>query len=77
MPLTLPTKDDEGGRVGLGLPLGARRSALGLEAPSPSYIAWQGCTGAQVLLSMGRIQRAARRILAAAEKASPRAVRGA
>ena len=42
-------------------------SALGLEAPSPSYIAWQGGTGAQVLLSMGRIQRAARRILAAAQ----------
>ena len=42
-------------------------SALGLEAPSPTYIAWQGGTGAQVLLSMGRIQRAARRILAAAQ----------
>lgn len=51
-------------------------SALGLEAPSPTYIAWQGGTGAQVLLSMGRTQRAARRILAAAEKASPGAVRG-
>ena len=51
-------------------------SALGLEAPSPTYIAWQGGTGAQVLLSMGRIQRAARRILAAAEKISPGAVRG-
>ena len=51
-------------------------SALALEAPSPTYIAWQGGTGAQVLLSMGRTQRAARRILAAAEKASPGAVRG-
>jgi hypothetical protein len=51
-------------------------SALGLEAESPSYIAWQGGTGAQVLLSMGRIQRAARRILVAAEKASPGVARG-
>jgi hypothetical protein len=41
--------------------------ALGLRAPpSPTYIAWQGGTGADVLRSMGRIQRAARRILKAA-----------
>ncbi len=40
-------------------------SALGLDAPSPTYIAWRGGTGNQVLLSMGRIQRAARRILVA------------
>ena len=40
--------------------------ALGLEAPAPSYIAWQGGTGAHVLRSMGRIQRAARQILRAA-----------
>jgi hypothetical protein len=36
--------------------------ALGLEAPSPTYIAWRGGDGAQVLRSMTRIQRAARRI---------------
>lgn len=40
--------------------------ALGLDPPSPAYIAWQGGTGAAVLASMGRIQRAARRILEAA-----------
>jgi hypothetical protein len=39
---------------------------LGLEAPAPAYIAWQGGDGAAVLRSMTRIQRAARRILEAA-----------
>jgi hypothetical protein len=39
--------------------------ALGLEAPSPAYIAWRGGDGAQVLRSMTRIQRAAKRILEA------------
>jgi hypothetical protein len=40
--------------------------ALGLEAPSPAYIAWRGGDGAQVLRSMTRVQRAAKRILGAA-----------
>jgi hypothetical protein len=40
--------------------------ALGLRAPAPAYIAWQGGDGATVLRSMSRIQRAARRILRAA-----------
>jgi hypothetical protein len=40
--------------------------ALGLAAPAPAYIAWQGGDGATVLRSMSRIQRAARRILRAA-----------
>lgn len=39
---------------------------LGLSAPAPTYIAWQGGDGATVLRSMSRIQRAARRILRAA-----------
>jgi hypothetical protein len=39
---------------------------LGLEPPSPAYIAWQGGTGQTVLRSLGRVQRAARRILEAA-----------
>jgi hypothetical protein len=37
--------------------------ALGLDAPSPAYIAWQGGEGRTVLRSMARIQRAAKRIL--------------
>lgn len=41
-------------------------AALGLEPPSPAYIAWQGGTGDTVLRSLGRVQRAARRILEAA-----------
>jgi hypothetical protein len=41
-------------------------AALGLEPPSPAYIAWQGGTGETVLRSLGRVQRAARRILEAA-----------
>lgn len=40
-------------------------AALGLEPPSPAYIAWQGGTGETVLRSLGRVQRAARRILEA------------
>jgi hypothetical protein len=48
---------------------------LGIDPPSPAYIAWQGGDGAAVLRSMSRIQRAARRILEAAERAgaAPRA----
>lgn len=42
--------------------------ALGIESPSPTYIAWQGGDGAGVLRSMNRIQRAARRILQATER---------
>jgi hypothetical protein len=41
-------------------------AALGLKPPSPAYIAWQGGTGEAVLRSLGRVQRAARRILEAA-----------
>lgn len=41
-------------------------AALGLEPPSPAYIAWQGGTGETVLRSLGRVQRAARQILEAA-----------
>lgn len=41
-------------------------AALGLQPPSPTYIAWQGGTGETVLRSLGRVQRAARRILDAA-----------
>jgi hypothetical protein len=41
-------------------------AVLGLEPPSPAYIAWQGGTGETVLRSLGRVQRAARRILEAA-----------
>lgn len=41
-------------------------AVLGLEPPSPAYIAWQGGTGDAVLRSLGRVQRAARRILEAA-----------
>lgn len=37
--------------------------ALGLQAPSPAYIAWRGGDGAQVLRSLTRVQRAAKRIL--------------
>ncbi len=52
-------------------------AALGLEAPTTEYIAWQGGSGALILRSLGRIQRAAQRILEAAGKgassrASPR-----
>lgn len=39
---------------------------LGLAPPSPAYIAWQGGTGDAVLRSLGRVQRATRRILEAA-----------
>jgi hypothetical protein len=38
---------------------------LGLPSKAPTYIAWQGGTGAQVLRSMNRVQRAARAILEA------------
>jgi hypothetical protein len=41
-------------------------AVLGLKPPSPAYIAWQGGTGDTVLRSLGRVQRAARRILEAA-----------
>jgi hypothetical protein len=41
-------------------------AALGLEPPSPAYIAWQGGTGEAVLRSLGRVQATARRILEAA-----------
>ncbi len=41
-------------------------AALGLEVPSAEYVAWQGGSGAQILRSLGRIQRAAKRILSAA-----------
>jgi hypothetical protein len=41
-------------------------AAVGLEPRSPAYIAWQGGTGETVLRSLGRVQRAARRILDAA-----------
>lgn len=44
--------------------------ALGLEAPSPAYIAWRGGDGAQVLRSMTRVQRAATRILGAVRDAA-------
>jgi len=37
--------------------------ALGLPSTVPGYIAWQGGDGAAILRSLGRIQRAARRIL--------------
>lgn len=37
--------------------------ALGLPSTAPGYIAWQGGDGAAILSSLGRIQRAARRIL--------------
>lgn len=52
-------------------------AALGLDAPTTEYIAWQGGSGALILRSLGRIQRAAKRILEAAERgrsrpASPR-----
>jgi hypothetical protein len=46
--------------------------ALGVRAPpTPTYIAWQGGEGKDVLRSMGRIQRAARRILRAAGTCPP------
>lgn len=41
-------------------------TALGIAPRSPTYIAWQGGTGEQVLRSLGRVQRAAREILVAA-----------
>jgi hypothetical protein len=41
-------------------------AVLGLDAPSPAYIAWRGGSGEAVLRSLGRVQRAARRILEAA-----------
>lgn len=52
-------------------------AALGLDAPTTEYIAWQGGSGALILRSLGRIQRAAKRILEATERgrsrpASPR-----
>lgn len=47
-------------------------SALGLDAPATEYIAWQGGSGALILRSLGRIQRAAKRILEAAETGSTR-----
>ncbi|MCX5746459.1 MAG: hypothetical protein NT062_28615 [Proteobacteria bacterium] len=37
--------------------------ALGLPSKAPSYIAWRGGSGALIARSLGRIQRAARRIL--------------
>ncbi len=40
--------------------------ALGLPSAAPTYIAWHGGTGGTIAASMGRIQRAARRILEAA-----------
>ena len=39
--------------------------ALGLPSTAPAYIAWNGGSGAMVLASLKRIQRAARRILRA------------
>jgi hypothetical protein len=46
--------------------------AIGLRAPpSATYMAWQGGCGADVLRSMGRIQRAARRILRATGTCPP------
>jgi hypothetical protein len=39
---------------------------LGLPSKAPTYIAWQGGDGAQVLRSMTRVQRAAKAILEAA-----------
>jgi hypothetical protein len=36
---------------------------LGLPSRAPTYIAWQGGEGGQVLRSMGRVQRAAKEIL--------------
>ena len=41
--------------------------ALGLPSKAPRYIAWNGGTGAMVLKSMKRVQRAVRRILRAYE----------
>jgi hypothetical protein len=40
---------------------------LGLPSTAPAYIAWHRGSGAMIGASMGRIQRAARRILEAAE----------
>jgi hypothetical protein len=40
---------------------------LGVPSKAPAYIAWQGGDGAQLLRSMSRVQRAARRILSAAQ----------
>ena len=37
--------------------------ALGLPSKAPSYIAWRGGSGALIARSLGRIQRAARKIL--------------
>lgn len=49
--------------------------ALGVPSKAPTYIAWCGGEGAAVMRSMGRIQRAARTILAAAfSRPSPQAV---
>jgi hypothetical protein len=39
---------------------------LGLPTKSPAYVAWQGGDGKMVLSALGRVQRAARRILEAA-----------
>ena len=44
--------------------------ALGLPSKAPAYIAWQGGSGALLMGSMKRVQRAARRILLAHEQAS-------
>ena len=44
-------------------------AALGLPSRAPTYIAWQGGTGYEVLRSMTRVQRAAKAILEAAEAA--------
>ena len=51
-------------------------AALGLDAPATEYIAWQGGSGALILRSLGRIQRAAKRILEAAEEGSSRSASG-
>ena len=42
--------------------------ALGLPSKAPAYIAWHGGSGALVLRSLKRVQRAARRILRAHEQ---------
>lgn len=42
-------------------------AVLGLPSKAPTYIAWQGGTGNAVLKSMTRVQRAAKRILEAAD----------
>jgi hypothetical protein len=57
-------------------------NALGLPSKAATYIAWQGGTGTAILASLGRVQRAARTILLAAEESveatqSRRPTRGA